>query len=102
LALVGERVCNLKKAFNIREGWTRADDTLPPRILEDPVPAGPSKGSVVTREELKLLIDDYYQARGWTEDGLIPRSKLIELGLEDIADDICYDAVPAGAAVKEG
>jgi aldehyde:ferredoxin oxidoreductase len=102
LAQVGERVCNLKKAFNIREGWTRADDTLPPRILEDPVPSGPSKGSFVTRDELKLLIDDYYQARGWTEEGLIPRSKLIELGLEDIADDICCDAVPAGAAVREG
>jgi aldehyde:ferredoxin oxidoreductase len=49
LMAVGERVCNLKKAFNIREGWTRADDTLPPRILEDPVPAGPSKGSVAYR-----------------------------------------------------
>jgi len=102
LAQVGERVWNLKKAFNIREGWTRADDTLPPRVLNDPIPAGPSKGSYVTAEELDMLIADYYQARGWTEEGLIPRSKLIELGLEDIADEIGVDTVLAGAAVKEG
>ncbi len=102
LAQVGERVWNLKKAFNIREGWTRADDTLPARVLNDPIPAGPSKGSCVTAEELDMLIADYYQARGWTEEGLIPRSKLIELGLEDIADEIKVDTVPAGAAVKEG
>ncbi len=102
LMAVGERVCTLKKAFNIREGWTRADDTLPPRIFEDPIPAGPSKGSLVTHEEFKTLVDDYYQARGWTEEGLIPRSKLIELGLEDIADEIGVDTVPAGAALKEG
>lgn len=102
LLQVGERVWNLKKAFNIREGWTRADDTLPPRVLNDPIPAGPSKGSYVTAEELDMLIADYYQARGWTEEGLIPRSKLIELGLEDIADEIGVDTVPAGAAVKEG
>ncbi|MHB1319495.1 MAG: aldehyde ferredoxin oxidoreductase C-terminal domain-containing protein, partial [Anaerolineae bacterium] len=102
LMAVGERVCNLKKAFNIREGWTRADDTLPPRIFEDPIPAGPSKGSVVTHEEFKILIDDYYMARGWTEEGLIPRSKLIEVGLEDIADEIGVDSVPVGQTVKEG
>ncbi|MGI6368411.1 MAG: aldehyde ferredoxin oxidoreductase family protein [Anaerolineae bacterium] len=102
LAAVGERVCNLKKAFNIREGWTRADDTLPPRILEDPIPDGPSKGYFVSREELALLIDDYYQARGWTEEGLIPRDKLIELGLADIAEEIGVDAVPAAVIVKEG
>jgi aldehyde:ferredoxin oxidoreductase len=98
LAQVGERVCNLKKAFNIREGWTRADDTLPPRAMYDPIPSGPSKGSVVTPEELALLIDDYYEARGWTEDGMIPRAKLIELGLEDIAEEIGVDAVVADAA----
>ena len=88
LALVGERAWNLKKAFNIREGWTKEDDWLPDRVLEDPVPSGPSKGSFVTRDELRMMIDDYYQARGWTKDGLIPKSKLIELGMEDIAEDI--------------
>lgn len=98
LQQVGERVSNLKKAFNIREGWTRADDTLPPRALYDPIPSGPSKGSVITPEELALLIDDYYQARGWTEDGRIPQAKLIELGLEDVAKQVGVDVVVADAS----
>ena len=91
LTEVGERVCNLKKAFNIREGWTKADDWLPPRVLEDPIPSGPAQGSFITPAELRMMIDDYYDARGWTPDGLIPRSKLIALGLEDIADDVGVD-----------
>ena len=85
---VGPRVCNLKKAFNIREGWVKADDWMPPRVMEDPIPSGPSKGAYVKPEELRLLIDDYYQARGWTEEGLIPKSTLIALGLDDIAEEI--------------
>ncbi len=88
LSHVGERVWNLKKAFNIREGWTKADDWLPPRCLEDPIPSGPSKGHLIKAEELLMEIEDYYQARGWTIEGLIPKSKLIELGLEDIVEDI--------------
>ncbi|NLD71726.1 MAG: aldehyde:ferredoxin oxidoreductase, partial [Chloroflexi bacterium] len=100
LVEVGERVWNLKKAFNIREGWTMADDWMPDRIFDDPVPTGPSKGSHLTRDELRMMIDDYYQARGWTPQGLIPRSKLIALGLADIAEDIgvedpAPEAVPA-------
>ncbi len=97
LAAVGERVWNLKKAFNIREGWTRADDTLPPRAMQDPIPSGPSKGSYVKPEELNLLIADYYEARGWTEDGLIPRAKLVELGLQDVAKDVGIDVAVADA-----
>ncbi len=88
LKAVGERVCNLKKAFNIREGWTRADDILPPRVMKDPLPSGPGKGCFVSQEELDLMLDSYYQARGWTHAGLIPRSKLISLGLEDIAAEL--------------
>ncbi|MBM3190462.1 MAG: aldehyde:ferredoxin oxidoreductase, partial [Chloroflexi bacterium] len=88
LEQVAVRVCNLKKAFNIREGWTKADDWVPPRVVEDPVPTGPSKGAVVDADKLRMAIEDYYQARGWTQDGLIPRSLLVELGLEDIAEEI--------------
>jgi aldehyde:ferredoxin oxidoreductase len=88
LEATGERVWNLKKAFNIREGWTKADDWLPPRALNDPLPSGPGKGVYVTADELRMMIDDYYQARGWTTEGLIPKSKLIALGLEDIAEDV--------------
>jgi len=84
LRLVGERVSNLKKMFNIREGWTRADDWLPPRILEDELPTGVAVGQRVTPEELTLMIDSYYRARGWTPDGLVPDERLRALGLGDL------------------
>ena len=103
LQAVGERVWNLKKAFNIREGWTKADDWLPGRALHDPQPSGPGKGVYVTEDELRMMIDDYYQARGWTPEGLIPKCKLIELGLDDIAEDVGVDdgmmAIPTGVEV---
>ncbi len=101
LKQVGERVVNLKKAFNIREGWTMADDWLPPRVLEDPLPSGPGKGVRVTPEELRMLIQDYYAARGWTPEGLIPKSKLIALGLEDIAEEIGVEEPVAAPAAGE-
>lgn len=78
LQITGERITNLKKAFNIREGWQRRDDWLPPRFFRDRLPTG----SIITQEELNLMIDDYYQARGWTREGLIPPQKLQELDLE--------------------
>lgn len=85
----GPRICALKKAFNIREGWTAADDRLPPRALTDAVPAGPNREPlVVTEAELQAMIGGYYAARGWTADGLIPKRQLIALGLGDIAEDI--------------
>ncbi|MGQ9676428.1 MAG: aldehyde ferredoxin oxidoreductase family protein [Chloroflexota bacterium] len=84
LRLAGERVTNLKKAFNIREGWTRQDDWLPPRVFRDPLPTGVAEGVRLGEDELELMIDDYYQARGWTPEGLIPDEKLRELGLEDL------------------
>lgn len=87
LERTGERICNLKKAFNIREGWTPADDWLPRRVLRDAMPSGPGQGVHMTEEELRTMIAGYYAARGWTSDGWIPREKLVELGLEDIADD---------------
>ena len=88
LRKAGERIINLKKAFNIREGWTRKDDHLPPRVMRDPVPAGVGKGSLVTSAELNLMLDGYYEARGWTNDGLLSKQKLHELGLDDISEEM--------------
>jgi aldehyde:ferredoxin oxidoreductase len=85
LRRVGERITNLKKAFNIREGWRREDDTLPPRILSEVLSDGAAQGVSLSRAELDLMIDGYYRARGWTPDGLIPEAKLRELGLGDLA-----------------
>lgn len=86
LLQAGERINNLKKAFNIREGWQRADDWLPPRLLKDPIPSGKAKGAVLSEKELTGMIDDYYRARGWTPDGLIPAKKLKALGMDDILE----------------
>jgi aldehyde:ferredoxin oxidoreductase len=88
LKLATERSWNLKKAFNIREGWTKDDDWLPPRWLEDPMPSGGSKGAFVDADGLREMIQAYYEARGWTPEGLIPKKKLIALGLKDVAADI--------------
>jgi aldehyde:ferredoxin oxidoreductase len=84
LRTTGDRVCNLKKAFNIREGWTKADDWLPERVFRDPIPSGPGQGVRMKEEELRIMIQAYYAARGWTPDGFIPAAKLAALGLEDM------------------
>ena len=93
----GERISNLKKLFNIREGWTRADDTLPPRTLEEPLPTGVAAGGGLTREELDFMIAGYYRARGWTAGGLIPDGKLAELGLTESARG--DESLPVGKPV---
>ncbi len=83
--LVGERIQATAKLINIREGFSRKDDTLPWKIMNQPVPDdGVAKGAVVTKDELNLLLDDYYQARGWTNEGLPSKAKLQELELENL------------------
>lgn len=74
----GERIWNLERMFNIRAGLTKEDDTLPKRLLEDPAPAGPPKGHVV---ELAGMLEEYYELRGWDENGVPTDEKLKELGL---------------------
>ena len=87
--LVGERINNLARAFNVREGFTRADDTLPERLLTEPIPGGASKGHFISKDELKLMLDDYYTARGWdVESGKPSRDKLNSLNLSYVADAI--------------
>lgn len=81
----GERICNLKRAFDVREGAARADDTLPDRMLEEPLPDGVGAGTRLTRGELALMLDDYYAARGWTAEGIPTPETLARLGLGDLA-----------------
>jgi aldehyde:ferredoxin oxidoreductase len=82
LLKIGERVHNMKGNFNAREGITRKDWLLPPRILNDPIPEGVSKGSKISVEEMNLMLDDYMKARGWTKDGVPTPEKLRELGID--------------------
>ena len=81
----GERINNVARLFNIREGLGRKDDTLPYKVMHQPIQdEGPSKGAYVTQEELDLLLDDYYMARGWTREGVPTVEKLKELGMDDL------------------
>jgi aldehyde:ferredoxin oxidoreductase len=82
LKAAGERINNVKKAVNIGQGWKREDDWLPERLFTDPVTEGEGKGTVISEEGLRLMIDDYYRARGWTAEGLIPEDKLRAMELE--------------------
>ena len=84
LGVVGERINTLAKLINVREGFSRKDDTLPWKVMNQPIPdAGIAKGALVTQEELDLLLDDYYQARGWNVEGIPTKAKLQELGMQD-------------------
>jgi len=81
LIRVGERVWNLERLYNLREGFSREHDTLPRRLLEEPVPDGPSKGWV---SHLPEMLDEYYRFRGWDENGVPTGRKLEQLGLHDL------------------
>lgn len=83
LIRAGERINNLARLFNVREGvGTREFDSLPPKIMNVPIPdEGVAKGSVVSKEEFELGLDDYYAVRGWTREGIPTVEKLKELDL---------------------
>jgi aldehyde:ferredoxin oxidoreductase len=82
---IGERIVNLEKAYNIREGWTRKDDSLPDRFLKEPLPSGAAKGNVV---DLDSMINEYYNEREWDQSGWPAREKLRNLGLDTVAEDL--------------
>ena len=76
--LAGERIWNMERLFNLKAGLTKADDTLPPRFLKEPMPEGPAKGRVSKLDE---MLPEYYSLRGWNADGVPTPGKLSELGL---------------------
>jgi len=86
---VGERINNLARAFNVREGFTRKDDTLPERIMSEPLKDGASKGGFISKDALKRMLDEYYTERGWDIDTGVPtKEKLMELGIGYVAQQI--------------
>jgi len=88
LMMVGERINNLTRAFNVREGMTRRDDYLPPRFAENML-SGASAEQKMTKEDLEKMLDEYYMLRGWDkETGLPTAAKLVSLGLGYVAEDI--------------
>ena len=82
LMKAGERIWNLERLFNLKAGFTGKDDTLPTRLLEEPIPSGPSQGEVC---QLDRMLAEYYRLRGWDEDGVPTKEKLEELGLKEVA-----------------
>jgi aldehyde:ferredoxin oxidoreductase len=86
LKLVGERIWNMERAFNCREGFTRADDMLPERFLRDSHTEGPLAGQVA---ELEPMLDEYYDVRGWDRaTGRPTRATLERLGLTAAAGEL--------------
>ena len=81
----GERIWNLEKLFNIREGIDSSEDKLPKRLLEDPIQNGPSKGHT---HKLSELLPEYYAVRGWDENGIPTEETLERLGLEEYKEYI--------------
>ncbi|MGA3110296.1 MAG: aldehyde ferredoxin oxidoreductase C-terminal domain-containing protein [Candidatus Bathyarchaeia archaeon] len=74
---VGERIVNLERLFNLREGYTRKDDTVPDRFLE-PMPEGTAKGQTC---DVSKMLGPYYEMRGWDEQGVPTKEKLSYLSL---------------------
>jgi aldehyde:ferredoxin oxidoreductase len=81
LKTTAQRIVNARKLFNIRQGWTPDEDTLPDRFLEEPLGTGASSGAVINKQRLGSLIAIYNQARGWSTDGWISDDTRRELQL---------------------
>jgi aldehyde:ferredoxin oxidoreductase len=81
LLRIGERINNLKQLYNYSVGIRREDFYLPRRLLEEPIKEGPSKGAIITEEEMHRMLDDYLEERGWDREGQPSSGKLSELGL---------------------
>ena len=80
---IGERICNLERIFNVKEGISREDDTLPYRVMYEEIPEGPLKGHKIPPEKLQKLLDRYYQLRGWDKNGIPTSQTLDRLGLKE-------------------
>lgn len=78
LLTIGERIFNLERCFNVREGFRKKDDSLPGRFLNEEFPSGFAKGQKV---DLDKMLHAYYQARNWDEAGIPKKEKLIELSI---------------------
>lgn len=86
---VAQRTINLERAFNVREGRTRDDDTLPKRFFNEPAPDGEFKGEQMHRDKFEKIKDEYYALRGWDiKTGFPTRKTLLNFGLPEVADDL--------------
>ncbi|MEM3161381.1 MAG: aldehyde ferredoxin oxidoreductase family protein [Candidatus Bathyarchaeia archaeon] len=84
LMLIGERIYTLERMFNMREGFTRKDDTLPERYFKEPTPVGLpiARGKKIDREKFEQMLDEYYELHGWDKNGVPTEETLKKLGLD--------------------
>ena len=90
LMVVGERIHNIEKAFNVlHAGFTRSDDQPPKRFMEEPIGSGPLKGEKLTKEGWDKMLDEYYELHDWDKaTGWQSRTCLEDLDLKSVADDL--------------
>jgi aldehyde:ferredoxin oxidoreductase len=81
LEATAKRITLAKRAFNAREGWTRADDGLPERFLSEPLEVASGRAATLTRERLDAMIEQYYAARGLEVSGIPTQDQIDDLRL---------------------
>jgi aldehyde:ferredoxin oxidoreductase len=86
---ISERIWHLTRAFSVREitGFGRHLDLPPARLYEDPIADGPNQGHVLSLEDIDNLLNWYYEARGWNQNGIPTRETLEEVGLHEVVED---------------
>jgi aldehyde:ferredoxin oxidoreductase len=85
LRTTAQRIVTAKKLYNVREGWTQGEDTLPKRFLSEGLPGGVAAGATLPAERLREMIGAYYQARGWSASGDVARELASTLQLDELA-----------------
>lgn len=92
---IAERITMVERAYLVREGVTRKDDTIHGRMMDEPVPTGIHKGKRIDWEKFSMMLDDYYDIVGWDKETGFPLRKTLEdLGLCDIADELAEMGKP--------
>lgn len=81
LEIAGERIWNLGRVYNVREGFSRNDDKLPPKFFNQPLVGGPTDGAKILEEKFDKALDEYYRLRGWDSNGVPEEETLKKLGI---------------------
>ena len=87
---VGVRVWNLVRAFNVREGFLRKDDSMPDRMETEPLPSGKTQGKSVSRAAFEEMLSEYYKLWGWDDEGRPTKKTLEDAGLQEIIGELDY------------
>ncbi|MBE0518045.1 MAG: aldehyde ferredoxin oxidoreductase family protein [Thermoplasmata archaeon] len=90
LRSLGRRIWNLTRAFNVREGFARKDDTLPEKMVKSPLRSGKTQGKCVSKESFEMMLSEYYSLWGWDSDGKPTKETLETVSLGDIVPKLSY------------